>query len=105
MSHTNHLHRSSCFIRFSLFSERGFDQFGAFFGQVTIESSNSKQCFELNLPGARTSRHLDEQVLHDPQRTWSLTAACKDGLVVSLSARDIENEIKYEIFGGTYRIE
>lgn len=48
----------------------------------------------MNLPGIRSSRQLEEKVLHDPEKTWTLMAACKDGLVFSLSARDIESEIK-----------
>lgn len=48
----------------------------------------------MNLPGMRSSCHLEEKVLHDPEKTWSLMAACKDGFVVSLTARDIECENK-----------
>lgn len=42
----------------------------------------------------RSSRHLEEKVLHDPEKTWTLMAACKDGFVISLTAQDIESENK-----------
>lgn len=67
------------------------------FGQLTIENGDSKDTFELNLPGVRTSRHLDEKITNDPENTFSLMAACKDGFVVSLSGREVENENKYVI--------
>ena len=61
---------------------------------MTIENGDSKDVFELNLPGARMVRRLDEKITNDPHTTCSLMAACKDGFIVSLSARDVENENK-----------
>lgn len=47
----------------------------------------------MNMPGVRRSRHLNnEQLLVEPQKTWHLVASCKDGLVISLSAQNIENK-------------
>lgn len=78
-----------------LFADKGFDQFGSLFGQVIIDNGDTKETFELNLPGVRTSRRLDEKITNDPKHMWSLMVACKDGFIVSLSAREVENENKY----------
>lgn len=68
------------------------------FGQVTIDSAGSKEIHEINLPGARISRDLNEKFSETDAETWCLMASCKNGLVVSLSARDIENEKKYKSY-------
>lgn len=75
-------------------SDNGFDQFGSLFGQVTIKHGDSKEVLEMNLPGVRQSRFLDEKSFSEPPKSWSLVAACKDGFVVSLSAQDIEIQNK-----------
>lgn len=84
----------SIYIRCRLASDEGFDQFGSLFGQVILNNVDSKDTFEMNLPGVRTSRSLDVKTTKLVPKTWSLMAACKDGLVLSLSARSIENNDK-----------
>lgn len=46
----------------------------------------------MNLPGIRMDRNLEEKSTGIDSKTWCLMASCKNGLVISLSARDIENE-------------
>lgn len=72
----------------------GFDQFGSLFGQVIIGNDDSKNIFEMNLPGVRLSRSSKEKITKLVPKTWSLVAACKDGLVISLKARAIENQLR-----------
>lgn len=74
----------------------GFDQFGSLFGQVILKNGDdAKVVIEMNLPGVRRSRnHLDENLCNEEQKTISFLASCKDGLVLTLSAQDIENEYK-----------
>lgn len=40
------------------------------------------------------SRNLNEKSSETDSKTWCLMASCRNGLVISLSARDIENEKK-----------
>lgn len=91
-------------IRCRLSSDEGFDQFGSLFGQVILKNGDSKDTIELNLPGVRTSRSLDMKTTKLIPGTWSLVAACKDGLVVSLSARNIENNETFRIYSGCVRM-
>lgn len=37
-------------------------------------------------------RDLEEKALEADSKTWHLMASCKNGLVISLSARHVENE-------------
>lgn len=76
-------------------TDQGFDQFGSFFGQVSIGNGDNKDVFELNLPGVRMSRHLNEKIAKSPSKELSLMGACKDGMIVLLSGREIENELRY----------
>lgn len=79
---------------FRLTSERGFDQFGSLFGQISIDNKGTKEIHEINLPGVRMSRILEEKSIEADLKTWHLMASCKNGLVILLSARDIKNENK-----------
>lgn len=91
---------SSVWLLNSIFSfdrlafEEGFDQFGSLFGQVIIENDDSKNIFEMNLPGVRLSRSSKEKITKLVPKTWSLVAVCKDGFVISMKAREIENQLK-----------
>lgn len=75
---------------FRLASANGFEQFGSLFGQVTIDSGDKREIYEMNLPGVRINRKLDVK----PREIWHLMASCKDGCVVSMLAQRIENEYK-----------
>lgn len=75
---------------FRLASANGFEQFGSLFGQVTIDSGDNREIYEMNLPGVRINRKLDVK----PREIWQLMASCKDGCVVSMLAQRIENEYK-----------
>lgn len=48
----------------------------------------------MNLPGVRMSRSLEEKNIGSDSKTWHLMATCKNGLVISLTARGIGNETK-----------
>lgn len=61
---------------------------------MTIVNDESKDVFELNLPGVRMSRHLNEKIARSPSREWSLMCACKDGMILLLTGREIDNEIR-----------
>lgn len=84
------------FFKFRLTSGKGFDQFGSLFGQVFINDNISKEIFEINLPGARMVRNVkyDQRAMNDSLKTWTLVGTCKDGFVITLSAKEIENQSK-----------
>lgn len=48
----------------------------------------------MNLPGVRLSRSSKEKITKLVPKTWSLVAVCKDGFVISLKAREIENQLR-----------
>lgn len=60
---------------------------------MIIEQNESRDTFEMNLPGVRISRKL-KQNTKLVSECWSLAATCKDGFVVSLSATDIKDNKK-----------
>lgn len=48
--------------------------------------------YEMNLPGVRIDRSLEEKSKAVDSNAWCLMGSCKNGLVISLSARIVENE-------------
>lgn len=84
------------FYQLRLTSGEGFDQFGSLFGQVSINDDISKEIIELNLPGVRMVRDVkdDQRTMNDSLKTWTLVGTCKDGFVLTLSAKEIGNQPK-----------
>ena len=70
----------------------GYDQFGSLYGLVHIEASDDGfQEIELNLPGMRQRRWLQE--IDVIQRSVKIIGVCKDGSVFLLEAKSFEEHI------------
>lgn len=76
-----------------MINDIGFDQFGSLFGEITLHNDTSNDVVEINLPGMRFVREIIEDQLTELRslNKWKIIGVCKDGLVFTLLAKDVEN--------------
>ena len=71
--------------------DSGFDQFGSFFGHITIENDNGKNAIEFNLPGVRIVRDNQKQTQQANDDICSMVGVCRDGVVYTLHGKKVAN--------------
>lgn len=72
----------------------GFDQCGALMGQISIDNSDEKEIFEVNLPGIRRNRSNDIALMANNNKKCVTTiGVARDGCIFVILEKTFPNQL------------